>query len=144
MLLLMLFAFLSGATRVLSRQANSLLSQKTSVYHSTLLNYIMGLLLSVVIYSLLPKTEFHNDLLALPLWIFSGGLIGIVSVSLTSFLSFKLSQLSFSILLLSGQLLGSLALDQFLGQAINTSRLLGISLILTASFLQLKAKNPVA
>lgn len=143
MTLLMLFAFLSGGTRVLSRQANSLLSQKSSVFHSTLLNYITGLTLSVLVYCLLPKSgavSYDN----LPLWIFSGGLIGVVSVSLTSFLAFKLSQLSFSILLLCGQLLGSLVLDQLLGQLISSGRLIGVSMILIAALIQLNVKNQVA
>lgn len=141
--LLLVFAFLSGGTRVFSRQANSLLTQKTSVFHSTLLNYITGLILSLIVYNFSQKIAFTQGV-SLPLWIFTGGLIGIISVSLTSYLSFKLSQLSFSILLLTGQLLGSLALDQWLGQNISLSRLIGVALIFTAALIQLNVKNQVA
>lgn len=140
---LLLFALLSGGTRVLSRQANSLLSQKTSVFHSTLLNYITGLIVSLMVCGFSQKIEFSQGL-SVPLWLFSGGLIGIVSVSLTSYLSFKLSQLSFSILLLTGQLLGSLAIDQWLGQTISLSRLVGVTLIFAATLIQLNVKNQVA
>lgn len=140
---LILFAFLSGGTRVLSRQANSLLTQYSSVFYSTLLNYLTGLTLSIIVYCLLPKAGDFTDI-ELPLWVLSGGLIGIVSVSLTSFLSFRLSQLSFSILLLCGQLLGSLVLDQWLGQAISVFRLIGVVLILIAALVQLNIKNQVA
>lgn len=143
MMTLILLAFLSGGTRVLSRQANSLLTQKTSILFSTLMNYISGLTLSVIVYLILPKFNLPT-LTTLPLWIFTGGLIGIVSVSMTSYLSVKLTQLSFSVLLLSGQLLGSLLLDFTLGQSIHPIRALGVFVILLAALLQMSSKNQVA
>ena len=88
-----LFAILCGVTNVLSRSVNFVLSDKIGMYQSTFFNYIFGLVGSVLILLISGETFklFSSSTYTAPWYIYAGGLLGVIVVTLLSFLSSKVS-----------------------------------------------------
>lgn len=108
-----LFAILCGVSNVLSRSVNFALSEKIGMYQSTLFNYIFGLsgsflilLISGETFKLLTPSTYNG-----PWFIYAGGLLGVVIVTMLSFLSSKVSSFYLTLLLFVGQLFTGIIID---------------------------------
>jgi len=110
-----LFAILCGVSNVLSRSVNFSLSEKIGMYQSTLFNYIFGLsgsflilLISGETFKLLTPSTYNA-----PWFVYTGGLLGVVIVTMLSFLSSKVSSFYLTLLLFVGQLFTGIIIDAF-------------------------------
>ncbi|MCC3864754.1 DMT family transporter [Terrisporobacter petrolearius] len=108
-----LFAILCGVSNVLSRSVNFALSEKIGMYQSTLFNYIFGLsgsflilLISGETFKLLTPSTYNA-----PWFVYAGGLLGVVIVTMLSFLSSKISSFYLTLLLFVGQLFTGIIID---------------------------------
>ena len=108
-----LFAILCGVSNVLSRSVNFVLSEKIGMYQSTLFNYILGLsgsflllLISGETFKLLTPSSYSA-----PWFVYAGGLLGVVVVTMLSFLSSKVSSFYLTLLLFVGQLFTGIIID---------------------------------
>ncbi|WP_018590113.1 DMT family transporter [Terrisporobacter glycolicus] len=108
-----LFAILCGVSNVLSRSVNFVLSEKIGMYQSTLFNYILGLsgsflllLISGETFKLLTPSSYSA-----PWFVYVGGLLGVVVVTMLSFLSSKVSSFYLTLLLFVGQLFTGIIID---------------------------------
>lgn len=108
-----LFAILCGVSNVLSRSVNFVLSEKIGMYQSTLFNYILGLsgsflllLISGETFKLLTPSSYSD-----PWFVYAGGLLGVVVVTMLSFLSSKVSSFYLTLLLFVGQLFTGIIID---------------------------------
>lgn len=127
-----LIAIISGISNVISRSVNFVLSEKLGVYQSTLFNYIFGLIGSILILlisgeasKLFESTSYDANWLA-----YTGGLVGVVVVSLQVFLSSKVSSFYLTLLLFVGQLFTGIILDFILSGKISIWQVVGGILVI--------------
>ena len=106
-----LLSFLMGVTLVISRSVNALLAKKTSLFVSTWYNYYVGLLSGLFTdIPLLPEAVG-----AVPVWAFFGGLMGVVTVSVQSFVTPRMPAFQLTLVLFVGQVFTGLMIDVLAG-----------------------------
>ena len=122
-----LLAILAGVSIVLSRIVNYVLAQKIGLFQGTFFNYLLGFLGSFL---LLLISGDMVDLFSLSSyqgtwWAYLGGLIGIITISISSILSSKISAFYLTLLLFVGQLFGGMLLDYFVSGDFSIKKLMG-------------------
>lgn len=125
-----LIAILSGVTNVLSRSVNFVLSEKIGLYQSTFFNYIFGLTGSIIILLISRETFELNVALRNDWFIYIGGLIGVIVVTLSSYLSSKVSSFYLTLLLFIGQLFTGIILDSISFGKISLTQVIGGTLVI--------------
>lgn len=122
-----IFGILCGVTNVLSRSVNFVLSEKIGMYQSTFFNYFCGLIGSLLIllisgeaFKLITPSTYSGT----PI-IYAGGLVGVVLVTLLSFLSSKVSSFYLTLLVFVGQLFTGIIIDAFLTGRISIYQVIG-------------------
>ena len=123
-----LMALSSGAARTFSRMVNAQLSERVGPVQSTLSNYLVGLLVSLLVLSV-SRPPLHQ-VASLPWWAYSGGLIGVAFVLLLNITTPRLSAFTMTMLLFVGQIAMSIALDAWSAHHLGWSKPLGGLLIL--------------
>lgn len=121
-----ILSMLSGVTVVLSRVINYLLAQRIGTYQSTFFNFLLGFLGSCLLF-FISSEALANILVyqSLPWWVYVGGLIGVVSVTLSSFLSAKLPAFYLALLIFTGQLFTGIVIDYVKTQTLSLLQILG-------------------
>ena len=115
-----LLSFVMGVTIVLSRSVNAMLAKKTSLFVSTWYNYSVGLSVSLIVWllaALLGNTPLlpGANVAPPPLWAFLGGFMGVVTVSVQSFVTPRMPAFQLTLVLFIGQVFMGLLLDVFSG-----------------------------
>jgi transporter family-2 protein len=136
-LMLMLLAVMSGASIVLQQALNAnLRTLLNSVVWSGFMSYVVGLLcMTVVAIALRDPIPSMSVAARVPWWAWSGGLFGAIFVGLAVVLVPKLGAATFFALLITGQLVVSVAFDHFglLGLAqrsVDLPRIMGVALLI--------------
>ena len=126
-----LFAILCGVTNVLSRSVNFVLSEKIGMYQSTLFNYIFGLSGSFLLLLISGETFklFTASSYDAPWFVYAGGLLGVIVVTMLSFLSSKVSSFYLTLLLFVGQLFTGIIIDALSTGKISFYQLIGGALV---------------
>jgi transporter family-2 protein len=126
-------AFAAGITIVISRILNANLAQKIGLIQGTVFNYITGLSLATVIFLVLGnKSHMTSEVFQnIPIWAFFGGLVGILVVSLSSFMTHKISTFYLTLFIFIGQLVCGMLIDHFRGLDISLGKIVGGTLVLT-------------
>ena len=126
-----LFAILCGVTNVLSRSVNFVLSEKIGMYQSTLFNYIFGLSGSFLLLLISGETFklFTSSSYNAPWFIYAGGFLGVIVVTMLSFLSSKVSSFYLTLLLFVGQLFTGIIIDALSTGKISFYQLVGGALV---------------
>lgn len=126
-----LFAILCGVTNVLSRSVNFVLSEKIGMYQSTLFNYIFGLSGSFLLLLISEETFklFTSSSYSAPWFVYAGGLLGVIVVTMLSFLSSKVSSFYLTLLLFVGQLFTGIIIDALSTGKISFYQLVGGALV---------------
>ena len=126
-----LFAILCGVTNVLSRSVNFVLSEKIGMYQSTLFNYIFGLSGSFLLLLISGETVklFTQTSYSAPWFVYTGGLLGVIIVTMLSFLSSKVSSFYLTLLLFVGQLFTGIIIDALSTGKISIYQLVGGALV---------------
>ena len=119
MLIYILVAILSGVSIVVSRIINSRLGDEIGVFQSTFYNFLTGLLFSMII--LFFSSENMNIssevLSSTPIIAYLGGLIGVISITLSNYVAPKISAFYMALLIFIGQLFTGIIIVYFtLGQ----------------------------
>lgn len=130
-MIFILFAILCGVTNVLSRSVNFVLSDRIGMYQSTLFNYIFGLCGSFLLLLISGETFklFTSSSYNAPWFVYTGGLFGVVVVTLLSFLSSKVSSFYLTLLLFVGQLFTGIIIDALSTGKISFYQVLGGALV---------------
>lgn len=120
-------SILAGITIVLNRIVNYKLAEKIGVFQSTLFNYIVGLVLAfglVLIFenSLLPSGSTFS---ALPWWAYFGGMLGVIVVALSSFLTPKISSFYMTLFIFIAQLFAGGLIDFLIKHEISPGKMVG-------------------
>lgn len=123
-------AFITGFFVILSLIINSRLSEKIGVFQGTLINYIVGLsVTSILFMGNIMKMDF-GKLSSVPLWGFLGGALGVAVVSLSNVVIPKIPAIYSTLLIFLGQLFTGIALDYYLGYNVSKGKILGAMLII--------------
>lgn len=109
-------ALLTGVTVVISRSINGALGKRSTASLSAWYNHFVGLIGSVVVFAILgfPGSIPYDDIGLSNLWIFIGGILGVLAVTFMNFLIHHVSSYSMTLLLFIGQITGGILLDIFL------------------------------
>jgi transporter family-2 protein len=111
-----LFGCVAGAIVGVQRALNGQINESThQSFTTSLLNFIMGTTF-LVIFLVIGMLINRADIVALPAgpwWMYTGGTIGIVYIAFTSTIVQHLGVLTFTLISVGGQLVGSLLIDLY-------------------------------
>jgi transporter family-2 protein len=111
---------------------NSHLAKKIGVFQGTFINYVMGLLFTVVV--LLVRNNSIDVsfqlLYEIPFWAYLGGLIGVVVVAVSNIIIPQIPTIYTTLLIFSGQLFTGIIIDYFAGGLISKGKIIGGVLII--------------
>lgn len=127
-----IIAVLSGVTNVASRSINYVLSEKIGMYQSTFFNYVLGLIGSLLLLLISGETVklFSASSYDASWFYYTGGLVGVVFVTLSSFLSSKVSSFYLTLLLFVGQLFTGILIDYVANGYISIYQVIGGILVI--------------
>lgn len=122
-----ILAILSGVSVVLARVINYMLAERIGILQGTFFNYLFGFLGSLILLGVSGgmAKAFSIETLSAPWWAYTGGLIGIIVVTLSSFLSAKISAFYLSILLFVGQLFAGIFIDYIVSGTFSIFKIVG-------------------
>jgi bacterial/archaeal transporter family-2 protein len=148
-----LIAILAGAGITLTRLINTSLSAKIGIFQSTMYNYITGLVVSTLCLFLSGetikisvstlKTALTSEtattsatvavdtVVKIPAWALGGGLLGVIVIVLSSYITPKISAFYFTIIMFIGQLFTGITIDYFNLNLLSPGKLIGGILVLT-------------
>lgn len=129
MYLAILFAFLTGVTKVVSRTINAKLSAETGTLRSTVYNFVFGLLTSCLLMLLTNTFHFYVQPPGIKGWMLLGGILGVAVVFLLNVGVAKIPAINMTLLLFVGQMIAALLLDAFLTGSFSFARLVGVALV---------------
>lgn len=138
-----ILAFASGITIVFGRTLNAKLTSYTNLRYSTLFNYIIGIIGSILIV-LLTKTTLPENLPNFKIsdiFIYLGGALGVVMVTASSYLTNKLSSIVFTLLLFLAQLFTGIAIDYFISGDYSNGKVIGGLIILVGLWISNKKEG---
>lgn len=125
-------AFLAGVSIVIARIINSNLADKIGTFQGTVFNFIVGLLFSSVF--LILSNERTNILTinfkSIPWWAYLGGLLGIVIIILSNYITPKISAFYLTLLIFIGQLFLAIIIDYFTLNILSIGKVIGGFLVL--------------
>ncbi|SKC85222.1 DMT family transporter [Maledivibacter halophilus] len=127
-----ILAFLTGSMVILSLVINSRLAVKIGVLQGTLINYLVGLIFSILVlifnYS---RVDISLKLFSnIPLWFYFGGVIGVIVVSVNNIVIPKIPTIYSTLLIFIGQIFTGIIIDFILGDSISRGKIIGGLLIL--------------
>lgn len=127
-----IIAILSGFTIVTSRSINAILAEKIGMYQSTFFNYVLGLLGSLLLLFISGETFrlFSSQSYDATWFYYTGGLVGVVSVTLSSYLTSKVTSFYLTLLIFIGQLLTGIFIDYITSGNISISQVIGGILVI--------------
>ncbi|MGY3765768.1 DMT family transporter [Vagococcus vulneris] len=112
-------SFLSGISIVISRTINAKLSESIGSLNGSLVNHIVGLGASIAIAIVtIPQSVLSLNLAAnQSLWVYLGGMMGVIVVMLANITVLKVSNFNITILTFIGQLLTGVIIDVMTGNS---------------------------
>lgn len=127
-----LFSVLAGITLVVSRIINANLAKSIGLFQGTLINYITGLMGSVLFLIISKETlDLTNvEMGRLPFWAYLGGLLGVAVVVLSNYLTHKIPALQLTLLIFTGQLFVGILIDYFIEKKLSVGKITGGLLVL--------------
>lgn len=137
-----LFALTNGVLIALARALNGRLAGQRDAFYASWVNHIVGF--SALSVAVLVTVGIPNNLAPIPSYLYLGGIIGALYVSLNSYIVPKLGVTVATLLVIAGQLVMSVLLDLWLGKIhwqLNGAMavlLLGCLLIVFGFYLMLK------
>lgn len=126
-----ILAIIGGVLTTLSMVINSSLGKRIGVLQSTLINYIVGLLCSMIVLLIvgsnveLSTVEFNN----IPIFVFCGGIIGVVIVYTSNIIIPKIPVVYSMLLLFIGQILAGIIIDFLINKKIEINKIVGAMIV---------------
>jgi len=126
-LIYILFSILAGVAIVVQRIINFKLSDKIGLFQSTFYNYIVGLTCSFL--ALIVSGELlglgNLNLLSIPLWVYTGGFLGVIVVSLSSVITPKVSSFYLTLIIFIGQIFTGVIIDFITTNNLSAGKIVG-------------------
>lgn len=127
-----ILAVLCGCFTIISMIINSHLAKKIGVLQGTLINYIVGLL-STIILMLIVNSSLklsYSSFTKIPWWAILGGMIGVVVVASSNIVLPKIPTIYTTLLIFIGQLFTGILIDYFRVGFVSKGKIIGGLLIL--------------
>ncbi|UAL50242.1 MULTISPECIES: DMT family transporter [Metabacillus] len=128
----LIISILAGVSIVIARIINSNLADKIGLLEGTLINFVTGLMLSLVF--LLFSSEAVSfstlDFTQVPSWAYLGGAAGVIVIFLSSYLTPKVSAFYLTLFIFIGQLFTGIVIDYFTLGELSQGKILGGLLVL--------------
>lgn len=130
-----IIALVTGSLVILSMITNSRLSEGVGIFQGVLINYLVGLIVSVMI--LLFNLKSISIGSNIPWWAYLGGIFGLTVVALSNILIPKIPTIYTTLLIFVGQLFTGIVIDFFTGNSISKGKFIGGILICVGLFYNL-------
>ncbi len=126
------FAFFTGCLTIISMIINSKLAEKIGMLQGILMNYLVGLLFSIIFMLVnFNSMNFSTEIFSLiPFWAYLGGVIGIIGIAINNAVLPKIGAIYATLLIFIGQLFMGITIDFFIGNSISKGKIIGGLLIL--------------
>lgn len=108
-------SIIAGATIVLQRIVNARLADKIGTLKSSFVNHLTGLPLTIVLAAIMVQQIPRNIAFDSRIWIYTGGIIGVIIVVLCNVTVPKLSTFKQTVLSFLGQVFAGVAIDLVIG-----------------------------
>jgi transporter family-2 protein len=131
-MLYIILALLCGCITIVAMIINSRLAKNIGVLKGTLINYIVGLL-STILLLIIVKSSVDlslNSFTKIPFWALLGGLLGVIVVSASNIVIPKIPTIYTTLLIFIGQLFTGLLIDYFRVGFVSNGKIIGGLLIL--------------
>lgn len=133
-------AFVLGIINVVSKTINYKATENLGSLSGSIMNYIEASIISAIIILISQqKVEFTSDI---PWLLYFGGLFGAIAFFFNITSLSKMNLFMSTIIVLIGQLIGSLCIDYFLGVFITPLKVLGIVIMLVGIIIDKKLTLP--
>ena len=121
-------SLLTGVSIILSRFVNAMLAEKTSIFVSTWYNFMIGLIVTTVIWVIAYFLNIAGPFtftISPKLWIYSGGFLGVCVVSLSNLCAKRIPALILTLIMFVGQLFTGVFLDYVLLETLSIPTVVG-------------------
>lgn len=132
MLIFIGIAFINGVINIINKMINLQAKLKLGMANGTLINYLEGTVISLVVITVMGKSRLTNPeyLKSIPFLCFLGGFFGLLSMILI-LLGMSKNQISYStIIVLVGQLGAGLLIDSIVTMKVAPLKIAGIMLVI--------------
>lgn len=128
-----IFPALAGVSIVIARILNSNLAKIIGIFPGTFFNFLTGLILSSFLFLFSGQSFFQStySFSQIPLWAYLGGAVGLLVVSLSNYITPKISAFYLTILMFIGQLFTGILIDFISIGNISTGKIVGGLFVLT-------------
>lgn len=129
---IMILAVIGGVLTTLSMVINSSLGKRIGVLQGTFINYIVGLVCSLLVLMFI-GTSINvnvNTLRQMPFYIFLGGAIGVVVVFSSNIVIPRIPVVYSTLLLFIGQILAGIIIDFIITKEFSNGKILGSIIII--------------
>ena len=135
-MLMILLAILGGVLTTLSMIVSSTLGKKIGLIQSTIIHYIGGLIGGVFILLGIGSASAPSitDMSRMPLYIFLGGIIGVIVVYTSNIVIPKIPVVYSTLLMFSGQMLCAIIIDTIVMGDFSWQKLLGSIIVILGNF----------
>ncbi len=131
-------SLLAGASVVAARTVNARLAERTTHTVSTWYNYIVGLVFALITLAILGRAELAQaPVISARVWIYGGGLLGVIVVFLSNMIVTRISAFYMTLLLFIGQVFTGIAIDIVTTQSFSQQNLIGGALVAAGMALNL-------
>ncbi|MCI9302932.1 DMT family transporter [Clostridium sp.] len=135
-MLMILLAILGGVLTTLSMIVSSALGKKIGLIQSTIIHYIGGLIGGVFILIGMGSASAPSiiDLSKMPLYIFLGGIMGVIVVYISNIVIPKIPVVYSTLLMFSGQMICAIIIDTIIIGEFSLKKLLGAIIVVLGIF----------
>lgn len=135
-MLMILLAILGGVLTTLSMIVSSALGKKIGLIQSTIIHYIGGLIGGVFILIGIGSTSAPSiiELSKMPLYIFLGGIMGVIVVYISNIVIPKIPVVYSTLLMFSGQMICAIIIDTIIIGEFSLKKLLGAIIVVLGIF----------
>ncbi|WP_439741309.1 DMT family transporter [Bacillus pseudomycoides] len=125
-------AILAGISIVVARIINANLATKIGISQGTFVNYITGLFFSFL-FLIFSNESLHVStatLQSIPFVVYLGGLVGVIVIVLSNYITPKISSFYLTLLIFVGQLFMGVIIDFFTSNDVSIGKIIGGFLVL--------------
>ena len=135
-MLMILLAMFGGVLTTLSMVVSSTIAKKIGLIQSTIIHYIGGLIGGVFILIGMGSSSAPSiiDMSRMPLYIFLGGVIGVIVVYTSNIVIPKIPVVYSTLLMFSGQMLCAIIIDAIVMGDFSWKKLLGAIIVVLGIF----------
>ncbi|MBE7123319.1 DMT family transporter [Bacillus cereus] len=138
-------AILAGVSIVIARIINANLAKKIGNWEGTFFNYITGLFFSMLFLIFSSDSLYIpiHTLQSIPIAVYLGGLVGVIVISLSNYITPKIPAFYLTLLIFIGQLFTGTVIDLFLSNELSIGKIFGGIFVLIGLTYNLLVDRPL-